>query len=132
MTILLDASYFLALVNEDDVHHQKSQEIAQKIDAGEYGKPFTTDHLFDEVISVTLRKFGKEKAILIGKMVWDKTYLIIMDEHLVKRGWELFQNTHLKFSFTDCLSVVACKAFQAEYLATFDKEFNKTDLQVIP
>lgn len=128
MSILLDASYFLALLNQDDVHHLKAQEIALKIDQEEYGVPFTTDHILDETISVALRKWGKERALYCGTYLLKTVHLIVSDEHFIQKAWTLFWETRLQLSFTDCLSVVTCQAFQTEYIATFDKEFKRVPL----
>ena len=129
--IFLDASYFIARVNETDVHHAHAKEIAHKIDAGEYGIPCTTDHILDESISVALRKWGKEKACSVGKTILNTTHLIITDEHLVLDAWKLFQKTEQAFSFTDCLNIVTCTTFDVEHMATFDEEFRKTDIHVV-
>lgn len=129
--IFLDASYFVALVNETDVHHAQAKEIARKIDSGDYGVPCTTDHILDESISVALRKWGKEKAQYVGKTILNTTHLIITDEHLVLDAWKLFQKTEQKFSFTDCVNIATCTTFDVDCIATFDEEFRKTDIEVI-
>lgn len=131
MTILLDASYFLALLNEQDVHHLKAKKIAQDIDVESYGLSLTTDHILDETISVTLRKWGKERAKYAGMIILQSTTLLISDEHLLHDAWKLFQETALTFSFTDCLSLAMCRTFQVEHIATFDREFTKTELIVV-
>ena len=131
MSILLDTSYFLALLNESDVHHDEAKSVAVMIDSEKYGVVFTTDHILDEVISVTLRKFGKEKAIYAGRYVLNKTNTIISDEHLIVASWKLFEKTRLNLSFTDCSLIVVSKAFGMEQIATFDKEFKKAGVKVI-
>ena len=132
MSILLDASYFLALLNQDDVHHPRAREIAVKIDEQSYGIPFTTDHILDETISVALRKWGKERAIYCGTYVLKTVQLVVSDEHFIQQSWRLFQETKLQLSFTDCLNVMVCQAFQSKYIATFDKEFKRVpSLQII-
>ncbi len=128
MTVLLDASYLLALVNERDVHHDAAKRIAVEIDKGEHGAPYLTDHLFDEIISVALRKWGKERAKEIGTFAVDTAQLLVTDEHLIAEAWKLFQKTKLLLSFTDCLNVVVCEAFGIDFIATFDKEFIKTNI----
>ena len=62
VAIFLDASYFLALYNENDVHHKRAAMIADKIDANEYGQKITSDDVFDEVVSVALREIWKRKS----------------------------------------------------------------------
>lgn len=131
MSIFLDASYFLALVNEDDIHHNNAKIITKSIDHAQYGDLFTSDHIFDEIISVALRKWGKKRALDIGKIATETTTIIISDGHLINETWKLFQKTILTLNFTDCNSVITCETFGIEHIATFDKEFNNTSLKVV-
>ncbi len=131
MSIFLDASYFLALNNLNDAHHQNAKNICQKIDNNEYGEIFITDHIFDEIVSVALRKWGKKESLEIGKNASETTTLIVTDSHLTNETWKLFQKTNLTLNFTDCNSFLTCQAFGIEHIATFDKEFKNTSLKVI-
>ncbi len=130
--ILLDASYFLALANEKDVHHQKAKEIAQQIENDEYGKSFTTDHILDESISVSRRKLNKKKSLLLGKNIMDSVPYLISHKHNLIKAWMYYEKTNENFSFTDCVSIIVCQGFKIEYIATFDKAFHNINyIQVI-
>src|SRR3990172_1280347 len=125
MSIFLDASYFLALISERDVHHKKAVALAGKIEAGEYGEPFTSDHILDEAISVAMRKYGKDEAIILGKQILNSVTILPADYHIIELAWQVFRETKLGLSFTDCTSLVFIKIAAAVVLATFDKEFEK-------
>ena len=131
MTILLDASYFLALYNEGDVHHKKAALIAEKIDANEYGQVLTSDDVFDEVVSVALRKFGKEKAQVFGKQILDSVFILHGDNHIFNNAFKIFNSSKLPFSFTDCTTQAIIELAQTQCVATFDKLFEKLDVEVI-
>lgn len=131
MSVFLDASYYLAFFNEFDIHHQKAKNISQRLDNNEYNECFTTDHILDEIISVALRKWGKQQALKIGKTAIETTTIIISDGHLTNETWKLFQKTDLTLNFTDCNSVITCETFGIEPIITFDKEFKNTSLKVI-
>jgi len=67
--IFLDASFIIALDNKDDVHHQKARDTWEKIEGMAFGQYFMSDYIFDEVISVSLRK-SNDKA---GTIAWEKS-----------------------------------------------------------
>ncbi len=125
MAILLDASLFYAFKNNDDVHHKKAREIMRRIVTNVYGEPFTTNFIFDEVVSVTMRKKNKNEAKIIGKYLLDsEIHILNLDVKTFKKAWELFQGKHT-LNFTDCTSVALAQLADVKYIATFDKEFKK-------
>lgn len=131
VAIFLDASYFLALYNENDVHHKQAIILAEKIDVNEYGQTITSDDIFDEVVSVALRKFGKEKAQILGKQIVDSIFMVHGDKHLFDMAFRIFNNSNDNFSFTDCMTQAIMDLAQIRYIATFDKLFEKLDVEVI-
>ena len=131
VVIFLDASYFLALYNEDDVHHKRATLIAEEINANEYGQVLASDDVFDEVVSVALRKFGKEKAQAFGKQILDSIFIVYSDKHIFNNAFKIFNASKLPFSFTDCTTQAIIELAQIQYIATFDKLFEKLDIEVI-
>jgi len=131
VAVFLDASYFLALYNEDDIHHKKVLILANKIDSNEYGRAITSDDVFDEVVSVALRKFGKEKAQIFGKQIISSTIIIHGDNHIFDAALKLFNSSKDSFSFTDCTSQAIMDLGQIEYIATFDKLFENSNFKVV-
>ena len=131
LAIFLDASYFLALYNSDDVHHKRALLIAEKIDSNEYGQVITSDDVFDEVVSVALRKFGKEKAQIFGKQVLNSILIVHGDKHLFNAAFDIFNASKAAFSFTDCTSQAIMGMAQIQNIATFDKLFEKLDVKVV-
>ncbi len=131
MTIFLDASYFLALFNANDVHHKRAIVVAEKIDLNEYGQSLTSDYVFDEVVSVALRKFGKEKAQILGKQIYESVFIVNCNKHLFETAFKIFNSSKESFSFTDCITQAIIDLAQIGYIATFDKLFEKLDVKVI-
>ena len=131
VAIFLDASYFLALYNENDVHNKRAALIAEKIDANEYGQVLASDDIFDEVVSVALRKFGKEKAQAFGKQILGSIFIVNGDKHIFDNAFKIFNSSKLPFSFTDCTTQAIIELAQIQYLATFDKLFEKLDVEVV-
>ena len=125
MPVLLDTSFIIAFDNERDVHHKNAAIMWIKIDKMNYGQYFISDHIFDEIIGVSLRKIGKEKTLDLCNRIIKSIPIINIDNHLFKESWNLFKETNLNLSFTDCTNVALIGLFKSNKIATFDEDFNK-------
>ena len=123
MAILVDASVFCAYANARDVHHKNAKNLIEDIVSRKYGSGLTTDYIFDETVSVVLRKSSKNNAVNIGKLLLSsEIFLARIDELLFQKAWSLFQAAN-NLSFTDCTSVAFMQTFGIKKIATFDKGF---------
>ncbi len=125
--IFIDANIFIAYDNEKDVHHHQAKSLFEQIENGKYDHYFTTDYVFNEVVGVTLRKHGKERAIILGNQILESIFIINIDDHLLKQAWNLFNRSDLKLSLVDCTNLIVCKTANTQFIATFDKEFDKIE-----
>ena len=125
--IFIDANIFIAYDNEKDVHHNQAKKLFEEIENGKYDHYFTSDYVFNEVVGVTLRKLSKERAIILGNQILQSIFIINIDDHLLKQAWQQFSKSDLKLSLVDYTNVVICKATNALFIATFDKEFDKIE-----
>lgn len=132
MTILIDTNVFCAYGNSSDVHHKHAKKIIEDIVANKYGKGVITDYIFDETVTVALRKTDKKNAIELGTFLLNSQLLLMkIDPLIFKRAWELFQTTHT-LSFTDCTNVALMYLFRIKKIATFDHGFKTIkDIDVI-
>ena len=105
--------------------------VAEKIDVNIYGQAITSDDIFDEAVSVALRKFGKEKAQILGKQIVNSIFIVHGDKHLFDHAFRIFNDSKENFSFTDCMIQTIMDLAQMQYIATFDKLFEKLDIEVI-
>ena len=48
------------------------------IENGKYGSPITSDYVFDETVTVSLRKSGKKDSITIGNFIIDSEIQIVI------------------------------------------------------
>ena len=123
MTIFIDASVFCAYANKDDVHHEKAVIIINDVVAGKYEKAITTDYVFDEVVTVVLRRSNKRNAVEIGGLLLgSEVFMAKIDASIFQQAWKFFKE-HEGLSFTDCTIVAFMKSFSIDSLATFDKSF---------
>ena len=123
MPLLLDTSFLIAFHNERDVHHLKARTLWKTIEDLTHGQYFISDYIFDELMSVSLRKNGKEETLQLGNHVIHSIPLINIDATLFKETWKFFTTTNHNFSFTDCTNLIILKELGITTLATFDKEF---------
>ncbi len=121
--IFIDANIFLAHDNINDVNHKSALKILEEIESGKYGDYFTSDYVFNEIVGVTFRKRGKERAVLLGEQVLKSILTINIDDHLLKEAWKIFSTTKLSLNLVDCTNLATMKLAGAEFIATLDKEF---------
>jgi len=129
--IFIDANVFLAYDNARDVLHDKAIKLWQRIESGEFGECFTSDYVFNEIIGVTNRKFGKKRAIILGEQIRKSISLMNIDDHLLEKAWKYYTHTNLRLNLVDCTNVIALEILRVETIATFDKEFRRADLVVV-
>ena len=130
--ILIDANIFLAYDNLNDVNHTRALKILKEIESGKFGDFFTSDYIFNEVVGVTFRKKGKDRAVLLGEQILKSFLIINIDDHLLKEAWKIFSKTKLNLNLVDCTHLAAMKIIYVELIATLDKEFmNVPEIQVI-
>ena len=123
--IFIDANIFLSYYNEDDVHHNKAIKIFKEIDEGKYGDSLTSDYVFNEVVGVTFRKKGKEKALKLGNKILNTIFMINIDINEIRTAWDFFNKNQLTFNLVDCTNISIMNKLEIKNIATFDKEFKK-------
>ena len=123
MAIFIDSSVFCAYANSRDVHHSKASSIMQEIVSEKYGSGIITDYIFDETMTVALRRTSKGVAVELGNFMLNSEILMAkITPLLFQKAWELFQKPN-NFSFTDCTIIAFMNTFGIDKIATFDKEF---------
>ncbi|HLC56305.1 MAG TPA: PIN domain-containing protein [Candidatus Nanoarchaeia archaeon] len=123
MTILIDANILCGYADSGDIHHKNANKIIKEISSGIYGKAVITDYIFDEIVNVYLRKFGKKNAVDLGKFIINsEIFFINVDKLVFQKAWELFQKDN-NLSLTDCTSVTFMLLYNIDRIATLDKEF---------
>lgn len=125
--LLIDANIFLAYENLDDANHAQAVGLWREIEIGKYGFYFTTNYILNEVVGVTFRKFGKEKAVKIGEDILGSTSIFFIDAPMQTEAWKMFIKTSLRLNFVDCTHLIALQYANTSMMATFDQEFQKVN-----
>lgn len=66
MTVLLDTGVVFAFLNADDERHATAVELVSRIARREFGQPFVTDHVIDELfvlVRVRTRSAALEESL---------------------------------------------------------------------
>ena len=130
--IFIDANIFLAYFNEDDVHHKKSMKIFEEIESEVYGSSFTSDYVFNEVVGVSTRKFGKAKALNLGNFIIKNIPIVNISNVMLFDSWKKFSSTNLTLNLVDCTNIIALSFVSSNLIATLDKEFEKVkEIEVV-
>lgn len=122
--ILLDTSFLIAHYNNNDVHHSRARTIMEKIKRQEYGEVYITDFIFDECATVLPLRLKDVKSSIQALKLIKNLFLIHLDEIFFEETWCIFKaQKEIKFSFTDCSSIISMQQLGIRNIATFDKAF---------
>ena len=66
-----------------------------------------------------------------GKQILDSIFIVDGDKHLFDFAFRIFKASKDNFSFTDCMSQAILDLAQIKYITTFDRLFQKLDVDVI-
>ncbi|MHA1286600.1 MAG: type II toxin-antitoxin system VapC family toxin [Candidatus Thorarchaeota archaeon] len=132
MTIFIDSSIIIALLNSRDKNHSRAKELLDDLKEPKFGMRFTNDYVLDEVVTTlwmhTHRKSIVNKAYKLLRHTpefvrFEHTTPLVLDLAWVK--WDLFAKWPEKpLSFTDCCILSFIDKNDITYLATFDSDFS--------
>jgi len=127
MAIILDTSFLFSLFNKEDIYNEKASKMMLTLKEGRFGKLFITDYIFDEFITLALKRAGADLAIEWGQSLLDsqKIEFLTTDNSEFKMAWEFFKQ-YKELSFTDCTLLAISKHFGIGNIASFDSDFDKT------
>ena len=134
MSIFIDTGIFIAYVNRKDEHHSAATGLLESIMKNKYGAAFTSDFVFNELMTFILyktgdvKKAGQARDIILGNEKKDIPRFINMlfiDQEILERGWITFAKyADKKLSFTDCSIIELIKNKDIDHLASFDGGFD--------
>lgn len=132
MSILVDTSAFLAILNKEDPNNASATELlASFVEDGE--ELFCTNYILVESYALIQRRLGMDairdfqKEILPSiKIVW-----LGLEEHkhIVAR---LISDNRRNLSFVDCSSFETLERLGIKSVFTFDRHFREQGFDVIP
>ncbi|PVU68016.1 PIN domain nuclease [Sulfolobus sp. SCGC AB-777_G05] len=128
--LLLDTSYFIAYLNNNDANHERALKLSEKIK--EY-EAVITDYIFDELITFLIYHVNKNYAVKVAKLILEKVKEGELNIFLV--DWEVFVNAinylvkyERKLSFTDCTTLSSMDKLNTQFMLSFDRDFDNINL----
>jgi uncharacterized protein len=129
--IFVDTSAWFAYVNRRDPDHAAVREVLRA--AGT--RFFTSNYVFDEIVTLCLYRLGHEAAVRVGRFLRDSPTVDVVrvtpeDE---TKAWTLFQaRPDKRYSFTDCTSFELLKRSHVRRCLALDEDFRHEGFEVLP
>ena len=134
MAIFIDTGVFVAFGNVEDRNHAKAVEFLRRAVGGEYGSVFSSDHVFDEAVTLALMRTKKPAlALRIGELILGNpargipsfARLLHVGDETFANSWAFFKRYASRgLSFTDCTIVALMRETDIETLVSFDRSFD--------
>ncbi|MCS7387047.1 MAG: PIN domain-containing protein [archaeon GB-1867-005] len=124
MTAIIDTGIFFAYYSLRDVHHLDSLAILVHALEGKWGKPYITNHILDETLTILKYRISPTTAKAFAEaLIESKAIQVVhVDEEMERKALELFkQNINRKgFSYTDATTAATLRELNIKTLLTYD------------
>lgn len=135
--LFVDTNAFVALANEDDVHHEAAQAVRDGIASGElrYGPLFTSRYVLSETATTILYGVGHREAVDVLTTVRESSSFNVLDvdEQLFERTADQFARyDDQQISFIDHLNSILSDAFDIQHIFAFEPDFATLGLTRVP
>jgi len=129
MSVFIDTNIFVAARNKRDIGHRRALELLKEALEGRYGQAYTSDYVFDEAVTVALRRTRRpDIAMITGRLILVSHPRIIMlnvNDDIFKAAWDKFQRLAERgLSFTDCATLAIVEQYGIDYVMSFDRHFD--------
>lgn len=132
MSVFVDTNVYFAVQNERDSRHETGRTALETVLEGTYGKPYTSDYVVDEAVTLTLRRTGRhEQATTVANRIRgrsdfpDAYELLLVDRDSFERAVDLFgRYADQALSFTDAATVALVRDRGIDAVLSFDDDFD--------
>lgn len=139
-SVILDANYILALLDEKDAFYKTASEMEERISTAFDGIVFL-DCVVNEVVSVLVKRLKERKRLHLLSEYLEKLQTLIPRtnitwvypeiERYYDRVIETVINGYGVLNFHDALIIQAANKYKIKHIVSFDKGFDKTKLKRI-
>lgn len=139
MTILVDTGVLYADHDTDAARHEAASAALQTVYDGEFGLPYVSDYIYDEAVTLTLKRGGFTPAAQLGERLrgsgqYPQVYRMVSVSGAVFADavdiFERYDNQQL--SFTDATTVALCERHAIDAVMSFDDDFDGVVNRVNP
>lgn len=132
MTLLIDTGIFYAFQNKRARQHDAAEKALTKTLRGEFGRPFTSDYVYDETVTLVRARTGKfSEAKTVGRRILGKSgyphviKMIHVTEEIFEMAQEVFERYRdHKLSFTDATTLALVESYGIDSVLSFDADFD--------
>lgn len=131
MTVFLDANVLYAQHDRSAARHDEATAAMSSVLDGRYGRPITTEYVYDEVVTLTRARIDGEAASRLGRRIRGvgefprAIDLRFLGESGFVRALEVFEESDGRaLSFTDATIVAFVKNEGIDRVLTFDERFD--------
>lgn len=132
MSVLVDTGVFFAHHDTDAERHDDAVAALEKLLAGEYGQPYTSDYVFDETVTLTRVRTDSFEAAetvadrILGNGTFPKVFELV---HVAPDDLQASMETFRRYddqslSFTDATTVHLCESRDIDAVLSFDDDFD--------
>jgi len=131
MSVLVDTGVLYADHDRSATRHEEAETALDAVYDGECGRPYVSEYVFDEVLTLTLRRSGSfETAVELGRRLrgvepYPEFYDLL---HLSRDEFESAVETFERYddqelSFTDAVQIAQYERRDIDAVLTFDDDF---------
>jgi len=122
--IFIDASFIIALVNNNDIRHEKAVRLANKINDEE---KIVSNIIIIKVFNI-LRKFNNGKLNKeVFRIIKDNFQVYNEDLDLYDDALNIQLKNKGKLEFTHCVKIAIMEKMNITKIVSFDKQFDRID-----
>lgn len=132
MTVLVDTGVLYADHDNDASRHEAASEALEVIYDGNYGQPFVSEYIYDEAVTLTLKRTGSSSdATTLGKRLrgsdpFPRAFeMLHVSSAIFTDAVTVFEeyDDH-GLSFTDTVTVALCRRHDMDSVLSFDDDFD--------
>jgi uncharacterized protein len=132
MSVFVDTSAFLAILNADDRYHQSARDSWMGL-IDESVPLFCSSYILVETFAVLENRFGMDAVLLFQNDVVPIFTIFWVDEELHQRAISaLITAKRRNLSLVDCASFECMRMSGLRKVFTFDPHFREQGFQVMP
>jgi hypothetical protein len=132
MTVIVDTGVLYADHDRDASRHDVASDALDTVYDGELGLPFVSDYVYDEAITLTLRRAGSFSAAkrlgerLRGVDPYPAVYeMLHVSAAVFADAVDVFERyDDQRLSFTDATTVALCRRHDVDSVLSFDDDFD--------
>lgn len=132
MSLFVDTGPIYAQHDEDAPRHGTAFEALRKVSAGEYGRLFTSEYVYDETVTLVRQRTGRfEPAKQVGDRIrgvgpfprtFDLLYVSELEFEDAIETFERYEDQSL--SFTDASTIALVERYDVDAVLSFDDDFD--------